>query len=151
LYQLRHGLEEASSPRKAKYMSNSTLLIFATAPALPLLVLSVAWALGFARRGSAERTQLRLLRGLVWAFGAGATVYLGAELTLLVKSEFYGLNWTACLPMVIFGTAAAAAIWHIRNLKRQILARDHHALIKFIRTRPSLRQRRGDQANHTPS
>jgi hypothetical protein len=92
-----------------------------------------------------------LLRGLVWAFGVVATVYLGAEAVLMVKNDFHGLNWTACLPMAIFGTGIAAAIWHIRNLKRQTLARNHPALIQFIRTRRSLRRRRSDQANHTPS
>ena len=97
-------------------------LIIAVAPALPLLGVSLALLIYVSRRERSGKTQLMLLRGLVWAFGAVGAAYLSAQAVLLVKSDFQGFTLAACLPLVIFGTAGAATIWHIRNAKRPLLA-----------------------------
>jgi hypothetical protein len=98
---------------------NITFLMIAAGPALLLLLVSVVLLLGRVRRESVDGARLMLLRGMVWAFGAVLTAYLGAQAVLLAKSNFQEFTLTAFLPIVVFGTAAAAAIWQIKSLKRQ--------------------------------
>jgi len=103
-------------------MNTITSLITAVAPALPFLGLSLALLFYVSLRERSGKARLALLRGLFWAFGAVAAAYLSAQALLLVRSNFQGFTLAACLPLVIFGTAAAATVWHIRNAKRPLLA-----------------------------
>ena len=98
-------------------------LIIAVAPALPLLVVSLALLIYVSRRERSGKTLVMLLRGLVWSFGIVAVAYLNAQAVLLAKSNFQGFTLAVCLPLVIFGTAGVATVWHIRNAKRPLLAK----------------------------
>lgn len=91
------------------------------APDLVLQRADAAPAIKIPRHEASRRSRLNRLRGLPWSFGLAAVAYLAAQAVLLAKSNFQGFTPAAGLPLVIFSAGAAAAVWHVRSIKRQSL------------------------------
>jgi hypothetical protein len=89
------------------------------APDLVLQCADAAPAIKIPRPEAFERSRLILLRGLLWSFGVAGVTYLAAQAVFLARSSFQGLTPAAWLPLVIFSAGAAAAVWHLRSIKRQ--------------------------------
>jgi len=100
-----------------------TPLMIAAAPALLLLGVAVASIINISQY-QADRARLNVLRGLLGSFAVGAATYLVAQTVLLMRSNFQGFTSAAWLPLVIFSTAAASTVWHMRSIQRHSLVRN---------------------------